>query len=67
VVTPFVIANPHLRMPDNLAFQPNTGILYVLMDATTTLKIRILPMTMYGHVSLTVTTAIPYPMAVCAS
>ena len=35
VVTPFVIGNPHLRMPDNLAFQPNTGILYVLMDATT--------------------------------
>jgi secreted PhoX family phosphatase len=35
VVTPFVIGNPHLRMPDNLAFQPHTGILYVLMDATT--------------------------------
>jgi hypothetical protein len=35
VVTPFLIGNPHLRMPDNLAFQPHTGILYVLMDATT--------------------------------
>ena len=35
VVTLFVIGNPHLRMPDNLAFQPHTGILYVLMDATT--------------------------------
>jgi hypothetical protein len=35
VVTPFMIGNPHLRMPDNLAFQPHTGILYVLMDATT--------------------------------
>ena len=35
VVTPFIIGNPHLRMPDNLAFQPHTGILYVLMDATT--------------------------------
>src|SRR5262245_50316119 len=35
IVTPFVIGNPDLRMPDNLAFQPHTGILYVLMDATT--------------------------------
>lgn len=35
VVTPFVIGNSHLRMPDNVAFQPKTGILYVLMDATT--------------------------------
>lgn len=35
VVSPFIIGNPHLRMPDNLAFQPNTGILYVLMDAST--------------------------------
>jgi secreted PhoX family phosphatase len=35
MVTAFVIGNPHLRMPDNLAFQPKTGILYVLMDATT--------------------------------
>jgi hypothetical protein len=35
VVTPFIIGNPHLRMPDNLDFQPHTGILYVLMDATT--------------------------------
>jgi hypothetical protein len=35
VVTPFFIGNPHLRMPDNLDFQPGTGILYVLMDATT--------------------------------
>jgi len=36
VVEPFVIGNPQLRMPDNLDFQPGTGILYVLMDATTT-------------------------------
>jgi uncharacterized protein DUF839 len=35
VVEPFVIGNPHLRMPDNVDFQPKTGILYVLMDATT--------------------------------
>jgi hypothetical protein len=35
IVTPFVIGNPELRMPDNLAFQPGTGILYILMDATT--------------------------------
>ncbi len=35
VVTPFVIGNPSLRMPDNVAFQPRSGILYVLMDATT--------------------------------
>jgi hypothetical protein len=35
VVEPFVIGNSHLRMPDNLDFQPGTGILYVLMDATT--------------------------------
>jgi secreted PhoX family phosphatase len=35
VVAPFITGNPHLRMPDNLAFQPGTGILYVLMDATT--------------------------------
>jgi secreted PhoX family phosphatase len=35
VVEPFVIGNEHLRMPDNLDFQPGTGILYVLMDATT--------------------------------
>jgi hypothetical protein len=35
VVSPFIIGNPHLRMPDNLAFQPHTGILYVLMDAST--------------------------------
>jgi hypothetical protein len=34
-VEPFVIGNPHLRMPDNVDFQPKTGILYVLMDATT--------------------------------
>lgn len=36
VVSPFVIGNPQLRMPDNLDFQPGTGILYVLQDATTT-------------------------------
>jgi secreted PhoX family phosphatase len=35
VVSPFVIGNPDLRMPDNVDFQPGTGILYVLMDATT--------------------------------
>jgi hypothetical protein len=35
IVTPFVIGNPELRMPDNLDFQPKTGILYILMDATT--------------------------------
>ena len=35
VVTPFLIGNPSLRMPDNLAFQPHTGILYINMDATT--------------------------------
>jgi hypothetical protein len=35
VVEPFIIGNSHLRMPDNLDFQPGTGILYVLMDATT--------------------------------
>lgn len=35
VVEPFVIGNSHLRMPDNLDFQPGTGILYLLMDATT--------------------------------
>ena len=35
VVEPFVIGNPNLRMPDNLDFQPRTGILYLLMDATT--------------------------------
>ena len=34
-VQPFVIGNPELRMPDNLDFQPGTGILYVLMDAST--------------------------------
>ncbi len=35
VVQPFVIGNPSLRMPDNLQFQPKTGILYILMDAAT--------------------------------
>jgi secreted PhoX family phosphatase len=35
VVEPFVIGNSQLRMPDNLDFQPGTGILYILMDATT--------------------------------
>ncbi|HEX2754674.1 MAG TPA: alkaline phosphatase PhoX [Candidatus Limnocylindrales bacterium] len=35
VVEPFVIGNADLRMPDNLDFQPGTGILYILMDATT--------------------------------
>ena len=35
VVEPFVIGNSHLRMPDNLDFQPRTGNLFILMDATT--------------------------------
>jgi hypothetical protein len=35
VVEPFVLGNPELRMADNLDFQPKTGILYILMDATT--------------------------------
>jgi secreted PhoX family phosphatase len=35
IVEPFIIGNPSLRMPDNVAFQPGTGILYVNMDATT--------------------------------
>jgi secreted PhoX family phosphatase len=35
MVSPFVIGNPDLRMPDNVDFQPGTGILYVLMDTTT--------------------------------
>jgi secreted PhoX family phosphatase len=34
-VEPFVIGNPELRMVDNLDFQPGTGVLYLLMDATT--------------------------------
>jgi hypothetical protein len=35
VVEPFVLGNSELRMADNLDFQPKTGILYILMDATT--------------------------------
>jgi hypothetical protein len=35
VVETLVVGNAELRMPDNLDFQPGTGILYVLMDATT--------------------------------
>jgi hypothetical protein len=35
LVSLFVAGNPELRMPDNLDFQPGTGILYLLMDATT--------------------------------
>lgn len=35
VVEPFVIGSPELRVPDNLDFQPKTGILYILQDATT--------------------------------
>ena len=35
IVQPFVIGNPELRMADNLDFQSGTGILYILMDATT--------------------------------
>ncbi len=35
VVEPLVIGNEQLRMADNLDFQPGTGILYILQDATT--------------------------------
>ena len=35
VVEPFVLGNAELRMPDNIDFQPGTGIAYLLMDATT--------------------------------
>lgn len=35
VVSTFVVGDPELRMPDNLDFQPGTGNLYILMDATT--------------------------------
>jgi hypothetical protein len=38
VVQPFVIGNPELRMADNIAFQPKTGILYLLMDAATSVE-----------------------------
>jgi hypothetical protein len=38
IVEPFVIGSPELRMPDNLDFQPGTGILYVLQDASTTVE-----------------------------
>jgi len=38
VVTPFISGNPKLRMPDNVAFQPKTGILYVHMDASTAIN-----------------------------
>jgi len=31
-VQPFVIGSPEFTMPDNVAFQPGTGILYVLED-----------------------------------
>jgi hypothetical protein len=34
-VSVFVVGNSQLRMPDNLDFQPGTGILYILQDATT--------------------------------
>jgi secreted PhoX family phosphatase len=34
-VSLFVTGSPSIRMPDNLAFQPKTGILYLLMDAST--------------------------------
>ena len=34
-VSVFVLGNSQLRMPDNLDFQPGTGILYILQDATT--------------------------------
>ena len=32
------VGNPELRMPDNLDFQPGTGILYINMDATTSVR-----------------------------
>jgi len=35
VVSRFVDGNPHLRMPDNLDFDPATGNLWINMDAAT--------------------------------
>jgi hypothetical protein len=35
VVSLFVAGDPQLRMPDNIDFQPGTGIVYLAMDATT--------------------------------
>jgi len=35
VVTRFVQGNPHLRMPDNIDFDPATGNLWINMDAST--------------------------------
>jgi Alkaline phosphatase PhoX len=35
VVHQFVVGDPQLRMPDNIDFQPGTGIMYLNMDATT--------------------------------
>ncbi len=34
-VQPFVLGNPELNQPDNIAFQPRTGILYVIEDTPT--------------------------------
>lgn len=39
VVSQFVVGNPELRMPDNLDFQPGTGILYILQDATASTEV----------------------------
>jgi secreted PhoX family phosphatase len=38
VTTQFVVGNPDLRMPDNIDFQPGTGIMYLNMDATTSVE-----------------------------
>jgi hypothetical protein len=38
VVSQFVIGDPQLRMPDNIDFQPGTGIMYLNMDATTSVE-----------------------------
>jgi Bacterial protein of unknown function (DUF839) len=38
VVAPFNLGDPELRMPDNIDFQPGTGIAYLLMDATTSVE-----------------------------
>ena len=37
VVTKFVVGNPQLGMPDNVAFQPHTGNLVVLEDGPTSI------------------------------
>jgi Alkaline phosphatase PhoX len=35
VVTQFVTGNPQMNQPDNIAFQPTTGIVYVIEDTPT--------------------------------